>query len=361
MVAQNKITHGQLSCLVFCYLSGFSTLFLSEAALLKQDVWMSYLMGMTSATGMLWLLCYVQWKHPQMKMVEIFDRLFGHWVSRLVLMIYLIYIFEMQAVACRALSSFYTTVVLPNMPSNQIILLIILSTTYATYLGLGTIVRAIQITLPFFLLAILIICFFLLREMETNPILPQFQHTFSEVMYGGLLSFYFPFGKLIVFGFLLARVKNMKKIFSSSILGLILAALYLLVATYLTLGTIGIHLTGTVMFPFFSSIQMVKFGEYLERIEIIIIGMWTIFTIFEIVVLQYVFIMLLRHVFRIKNIKPFIFPIGLLFFALTQKSFLRLTDLSFYNLNIAPFSTILPVAIIPIILIIMTLLKKGKT
>ncbi|CAM4422616.1 spore germination protein (amino acid permease) [Paenibacillus endophyticus] len=361
MAAQNKITHGQLSCLVFSYLSGFSTLFLSEAALLKQDVWMSYLIGMTLAIGMLWLLCYVQWKHPLLTMVEISDKLFGHWVSRLVLMIYLIYMLEMQAAACRALSTFYTTVVIPNMPSNQMILLIILCTTYATYLGLTTIVRAVQITLPFFLVGILIICFFLLRDVETNPFLPQFQHSFSEVMYGSLLSLYFPFGKLVVFGFLLARVKNMKKIFSSSIFGLILAALYLLVSAYLTLGTIGIHLAGTATFPFFSSIQMVKFGEYLERIEITIIGIWTIFTLFEIVVLQYVFTILLRHVFRIKNMKPFILPIGLLFFISAQKSFLRLSDLTFYNLNIAPFSTMLPIAIIPIMLSIMTLLRKEKT
>ncbi|MGO4548141.1 endospore germination permease [Paenibacillus sp. 2TAB23] len=361
MAAQNKITHGQLSCLVFSYLSGFSTLFLSEAALLKQDVWMSYLIGMASAIGMMWLLCYVQWKNPQLTMVEICDKLFGHWVSKLVLFIYLIYILEMQAAACRALTAFYTTVVIPNMPSNQMILLIIFSTTYATYLGLGTIVRAVQITLPFFLVGISIISFFLLREIETNPFLPQFQHTFSEIMYGGLLSLYFPFGKLVVFGFLLARVKNMKKIFSSSVLGLIFAALYLLVTAYLTLGTIGIHLTGTATFPFFSSIQMVKFGEYLERIEITIIGIWTLFTLFEIVVLQYVFTMLLRHVLRIKNMKPFIFPIGLLFFILAQNSFLRLTDLSFYNLNIAPFSTMLPIAIVPIILSIMTILRKEKT
>jgi spore germination protein (amino acid permease) len=357
IIASNKITQGQFICLVFSYLSGFSTLFLSEAKLLKQDVWMSCCLGMCPAIIVVWIFYRVQLKYPALTMVEIFDKLCGHWMTKLILIIYLVYILEMMAAACRALSSFYTSVALPNMPSDQLILLIILSTTYATYLGIGTIVRSVQLTLPFFLVGIIIIFLFLWREVETNPLLPPFQHTVSAVVYGGLLSSYFPFGKTVVFGFLLSRVHAMEKTFSAAVKGILFSGLYLLIASYLTLGALGINLAGSVTFPFFSAIQMVKFGEYVERIEITIICIWTMFTIFEIVVLQYVFVLLFRHIFRLKNAKRFIFPIGVLFFVIAQKSFLRMNDLAVYNLTIAPFSTLLPIIIIPVVIGLLAVFK----
>ncbi|OAS15085.1 GerAB/ArcD/ProY family transporter [Paenibacillus oryzisoli] len=356
----NKITYIQFGFLLFSYLSGFSTLFLNEVKLLKQDVWIAYLLGTVIAVSMIRLMCYIQKQYPSLKMVEIFDKLVGSKLAKLFICIYLLYILEIQGAACRALSFFYTTVVLPSLPSNQIILFIVLCTTYATFLGLSTIVRSSQVILPFFIMGIGIICFFILREMDTNPLLPQFQHGLSEVIYGGWLSFYFPFGKSIVFCFILYRVKNLDRIFTSSLCALVLSFFYLLLASYLTLGALGIDLAGTIMFPFFSVIQMVKFGEYLERIEIMIIGIWTIFTLFEIVVLQHIFIKLIAHMLHLKNSRNFILPVGLLFFAVSQNSFIRLSDLSIYNTTIAPVSSLLPTAIIPILFVFLTWMRKRK-
>jgi spore germination protein KB len=354
----DKISHGQLGCLCFGYLSGFSTVFLLEAKLLKQDVWMSSLIGITLAAGVLWLWCYVQWQHPHLKTVEVFDRLLGHWLAKLVLCVYLVYFLEIQGEACRSLAAFYTTVVLPNTPPNQLILLIVLTSSYAVFQGLGAIARTIQVILPFFIAAILVISFFIFREVEMNPFFPQFQHRISEVVYGGMISFYFPFGKIITLGFLLSQVKNTKKIFVSSVTGIACSGLYLLVATYLTFGSLGMYLTQSTTFPYFSAIQMVKFGEYLERIEIIIIAIWSMFTFFEIIMLQYVFTIVFRHVFGLKNVNAFIVPIGLLFFAIAQKSFIRISDLTQYNLKVGPFSTLLPAVIIPVVLAILTLVRK---
>ncbi|NQX59846.1 GerAB/ArcD/ProY family transporter [Paenibacillus qinlingensis] len=355
-----KITYVQFGFLLFSYLSGFSTLFLNEAKFLKQDVWISYTLGTTLAIIMMQLMCYIQKQYPNLKMVEIFDNLVGSKLAKLLICIYLLYILEIQTAACRALSFFYTTVVLPNLPSNQIMLFIILCTTYATFLGLGTIVRSTQVIMPFFLAGITIICLFIIRELETNPFLPQFQHSIRELVYGGWLSFYFPFGKSIVFIFILYRVKNLDKIFTISLSALVLSFLYLLLATYLTLGSLGLDLAGTIMFPFFSTIQMVKFGEYLERIEIVIIAIWTIFTLFEIVVLQHIFIKLFAHTLQLKNTRIVILPVGLLFFAMAQKSFIRMSDLYLYNTTIALVSSLLPTAIIPILLVFLTLVRKRK-
>ncbi len=354
MTDPEKINHGQLGFLCFSFLSGFSTLFLIEAKLVKQDVWMSNLLAIVTSIGVLWLLTFVQSQHPQLSMAEACEKLLGKWFSKLALVIYLIYFLETGVLAYRAISWFYTTAILPYTAPNVLIILIVLVSSYSIYLGLGTLVRTVQFILPFFIVCICIVSLFIFREVEINPFLPMSQSKLSVIIYGGMLSFGFPFGKVVVFGFLLSRVKQTNKTFVNLAAAVVLSGIYLLMASYLTFGALGIHLTKLSAFPFFTTIQLVKFGEYMERIEIIIIAIWTIFTLFELIVLHYVFILVIKQIFKIKETKPFILPTGLLFYALAQISYTRMSDLAQYNFKILPFSSLLPTAIIPVLLAIIT-------
>ncbi|WP_219835025.1 endospore germination permease [Paenibacillus sp. R14(2021)] len=358
---QEKITPGSFSCLLFSVISGFSTEFLLEGKLVEQDVWMSDLIGISVTFFILSLLYYVQLQHPDLTMAEAFDRLLGKGIAKLALCFFLIYILEIQSAAYLAITSFYRVVVLPNTPSGQIMLLITLTVSYAAYLGLGTIARTSQILLPIFIFFITIIFLFIYRNVNCNPFLPAFQHSASEIAYGGMISFFFPFGKSILLCFLFSRVANNRRPLLSVLIPLSLSGIYLFTATYLTFGSLGMNLMNSATFPFFSAIQLVKFGEYLERIEIMIIGIWTVFTMFELIVFQYLFTKLFGHIFGLKGTNPFIFPIGLLFFALAQRSFPHLNDLTIYNSTIAPFSALLPTAIIPLLLAALTLLKPKRT
>lgn len=360
MTNPEKINHGQLGFLCFSYLSGFSTLFLIEAKLVKQDVWMSNLLAIVLSIGVLWLITFVQSQHPELSMAEACEKLLGKWVAKLVLIIYLGYFLDTGVLAYRAISWFYTTAILPNTAPNVLILLIVLVSSYAIYLGLGTLVRTVQLILPFFILSICIVSLFILREVEINPFLPMLQNKLSVIIYGGMLSFSFPFGKAVVFGFLLSRVKNAKKTFVSLAGAVALSGIYLLLASYLTFGALGNHLAKLSAFPFFTTIQLVKFGEYMERIEILIIAIWTIFTLFELIVLHYVFLLVIKQVFKIKETKPFIIPTGLLFYALAQISYTRMMDLAVYDFKILPFSSFIPCVVIPVLLALITLIRKRQ-
>ncbi|MCZ8515289.1 endospore germination permease [Paenibacillus filicis] len=360
MGAKEKITNFQFGCLCFTYLSGFSTLFLYNAKILQQDVWIANLLGVIGGIFVMWLMKYVQLQHPNKSMTEIIELLLGKWLGKAIIFFYLIDSVGLTVLTLRALSLFYMTAILPYTPPELIILMLVLVTSYAVYLGLETIARTVQLMLPLFLVSITIICVLILRNVDTNPFLPQFQSRLSDIAYGALLSFSFPFGKAIGLVFLFHRVGNLKKLMLSSSVSLILTNVYLLIAIYLTIGSLGMNLTKSAMYPFFSSIQLVRVGLYLERIEIIIIGIWTIFTLFETIVTHYWFMQIFGDVFRIKDATPFILPIGLLFFAVALRSFIRPTELDWYNYTILPFSILPPALIIPLVLAFLTLIKKQR-
>lgn len=313
---------------------------------------MAYSIGMALSFGILWLLHRTQIRLPNLTMLEVFDHALGKLFSRVVLCFYLVYLLEIQGDASQALTSFYRSVVLPNTPTNSILLMLALTTTYAVSVGFHAIVRSVLLALPFFLLGIAFILLMISQDVHTNPFLPPFRHSAALIGYGGLLSFFLPFGKSIVFCFLFDRIGSGRKKMASIFAALFLAGLYLCAATYLTFGSLGMRLTSHSLFPFFSAIQLVKLGEYLERIEIMIIGIWTLFTVFEIIVLQYIFVQLFTHVFRIQRPKWFVLPIGLLFFAISERSFREVYDQDYYNSHIAPFSTLIPTVVIPLLLFV---------
>ena len=158
--------------------------------------------------------------------------------------------------------------------------------------------------------------------------------------------------------FLFSEVTNQKKLFKSCSAAVLISCGYLLIATYLAIGSLGDNMFRMAMFPFFSSIQLVKFGEYIERIEILIISIWTIMTMYEIIALQYVFVNISGRLFGMKTLKPFYLPVGLFFFAVAAKSFHNPAELIHTDKQILPFSVIISSALVPVCVFIVTLIKK---
>lgn len=358
MAGLEKISHIQFGCLLFGFISGFEGLFLSEAKVLKQDVWIANVMNISIGIAVLSLIYYVQRQYPQIGLAEICNKLLGKWVGKAMLCVYLLNNLESASGGFRALSMFYTTIILPNTHANVLILTCAICSTYAVYIGLGALVRTNLVVLPFYLIGFLTTCLFVFPEIQTNPFLPPFQSKFPEIISQGMHLFAFTFSEIITFGFLMSRVNEPKKIFRSSVIAIIMSGLYMITITYLTLGSLGFNYIKISTFPFFTTIQLVKFGEYLERIEVILIGIWTVLTLIYIVVMQYVFTLVLGNIFNIKKKKPFVFVVGLLFFAHASRSFIRTADHFTYGNNIYPISSLLPCIIFPIVLAVFTMIKK---
>ncbi|NBD23206.1 GerAB/ArcD/ProY family transporter [Paenibacillus glycinis] len=355
---RERITPFQLGCLCFSFLSGFSTLYLLEAKLLMQDVWIANLTACLFILMLLKMNAYVQNQYPHANMSDIIDIVLGKWLGKLAHAFYLLGMLGLGVLSLRSISVFYTSAILPGTSPNLIMLLVVIVTTYAASLGLSTIARSVLVILPFFVVSIVAIGFFIYQDVEANPFMPQLQHPLPLLLYGSLISFGFPFCKSYVMVFLFSEVTHQKKLFKSCSIAVVFSCAYLLIATYLTIGSLGDNMFKTAMFPFFSSIQLVKFGEYIERIEILIIAIWTIMTMYEIIVLQYVFVQIAGRLFGMKALKPFYLPVGVFFFAVATKSFVNPAELVAYDLKILPVSVNLNAVLVPVCVFVLTLFKK---
>ncbi|MBA2939767.1 endospore germination permease [Paenibacillus sp. CGMCC 1.16610] len=353
-----KISPFQLGFLCFAFMSGFSTLYLLEAKVIMHDVWIANVTAMLAVLLILKVFTYVQSQFPNLNFSDIIEALFGKWLGKFVLVFYLMGMIGLGVLSLRSISLFYNTAILPNTSPMLIMGLVLCVTTYAAFLGLGTISRSIVLILPFFIVAILIIGFLIYQDVEDNPLLPQFQHPFPLILYCAMISFGFPFGKAGVIAFVFSEVTVHKKLYKSCSIAIVSSCIYLLMSTYLSFGSLGDNMFKTASFPFFSSIQMVKLGEYIERIEIMIISIWTVLTLFEIIVVQYVFVKIIGRMFKLRDIKALYLPVGAIFLVVSSKSAVNSAELIAYDLSILPFSIILPSILIPLSMLCLVYFRK---
>ncbi|MFC5451257.1 GerAB/ArcD/ProY family transporter [Paenibacillus aestuarii] len=360
MQNEDQITPFELGALCFTYLSGFSTLYLLETKVVGPDVWICHAVSLILVIGIMKLMNFIICKYPDLSLSDILMKLLGRWIGTIVLIVILKDLLGLGTLSLRSLSLFYTTAILPNTSPELLILMIVIVTTYAVSLGLGTIVRSVQIVMPVFIISMLIINIMMVKNVTINPLLPQFRSTLPELTYATLLSMAFPFGKALTLVFLFRNVKNKKKIFGTNCIVLISSSVYVLISTYLTIGSLGIHATKSASFPYFSAIQLVRIGEFLERFEIIVIGIWTILTLYEIIVVQYVYAQIMRDVFKLKHANYFIVPIGLFYFGTNVNSYESPLDIFNYDTRILPFTGLLPEFVLPVALVVLAWMKSRK-
>ncbi|UHA73703.1 GerAB/ArcD/ProY family transporter [Paenibacillus sp. 481] len=360
MVERIHISALQLGYLIFSFLSGFSTLYLLQLKIIDADAWMSILFGTCGGIVLAAMLIYIQTQYPGRQIFDYSEQIVGKWLAKLFTLWLVYYTAQLCILSSKALTAFYSTAIMPRTPSYVFSVSIFIVSTYAVYLGIEAIARAVQVVLPVTVISLLILNLLIFKIVDTNPFLPAFQSKFNEIVYATLFSFAFPFSKIIVFAALFGYVKHQKKLIRSSILALLLSGVYLFAATYLTLGSVGAYLSSIKTYPYFTSLSMIRIGDDIERFEISAIGFWTMFVIFEVIIAQYVVVKGLRYLFALKQSKWLNVPIALLLFAISEKSFSQSsTDIVDFEYTILPFAAVIPTIVIPIVLFLVTLVKKG--
>ncbi|MFC4807857.1 GerAB/ArcD/ProY family transporter [Paenibacillus sp. GCM10023250] len=355
-----RITPFQLTCLCFAFLSGFSTQYLLEAKLVMQDVWLANVLAVCWILLVLKVNTYVQRQYPHRNMTEIIEVLYGKWFGKLLLGYYSMNMVGLSVLSLRSISLFYTTAILPNTSPKLIMLLVVIVTTYAASLGLAAVARSVLVILPFFAVAILIIGVSLFRNVDMNPFVPQFRHGLPIMVFGTIMSYGFPFGKSVVMSYLFSEVTEQKKLFKCCSIAVVFSCAYLLLATYLSLGSLGEQLFRAATFPFFSAVQLVKFGEYIERIEITIIAIWTILTMYEIITVQYVFVKMAGRLFGLSTLKPLYIPAGAFILGVAVNSFPNPAALISYDNRILPVVSLVSAFLLPLCTLGLTLLRRQE-
>ncbi|MFG6494483.1 endospore germination permease [Fictibacillus sp. UD] len=281
-----------------------------------RDAWFAILLGMLC--GMVLFLGYffLYNQFPEMSLTQYLQVLFGKHVGKIFGFCYLMYFMYLASRVLRDFGSLLLSAVFVQTPIIVVNTLMIATIVYVLKLGFEVLVRTGEIIFSLVVLlgATLAILVLSADLMEYNYLLPFLGKGFMPVLKAAFpVTPTFPFGEMVVFTMLFPYLKTTKKskaltvgLVAMAISGVILSA-----TVAMDIAILGGHVATHVYFPLLAAVAKINLGEFIQRLDALVVFTLIIGGFFKISVFFYVAVKAAQDVFDVKDEKKLIGPIGI--------------------------------------------------
>jgi spore germination protein KB len=310
---KENISTTQLFALVVSYVLG-SAIVTGVGKEAMHDAWIAILIATVIGAGLMYFYYSFNKLLPNKNLFEIMEYCFSRSGAVFLSFSYIIYFLYIFSRMIRTLTEMITSSVLVRTPDELVILTIIAVMIYIVYLGLEVLARVTEIFFPY-ILGFIILLFLLLfisgavTLHHIQPILGDGWKPVLEALYPSLATF--PFGELIVFTIVLSSVPQLKKGIKVLLFGVGTGGFLLAIGAVLMVTTLGAETSRDAVFPLFGAARRVAVGDFIERIEVIVVFIIILGVIVKGTIYLYAALKGLEYVFRIPY-RYFTIPVSII-------------------------------------------------
>jgi spore germination protein KB len=303
----------QLIMFIVIYLFG-SAIVIGAGKDAGEDAWLAMLMATFFGVGIIYFYYSINACYPNKNLFEIMECCFSRPVAIILSFIYIIYFLYLASRVIRDFTELISAAILPLTPIEVTSLAIMLVIAYILYLGLEVLGRVSEIFIPYLVGFLLILAIFLASsgEVHLKYLQPVFSDGFKDLikaLFPTLITF--PFGELVVFTVIFASVSSLKKAKKISMIGVLIAGSLLTFGNFLNVITLGAETMKLDTFPGLSVARRVAIGNFIERIDAIIVFIMMLGILVKVSIYLYSGLKGLEYIFRIPY-RYFTFPIAMI-------------------------------------------------
>ncbi|RCW51035.1 GerAB/ArcD/ProY family transporter [Paenibacillus prosopidis] len=315
MTSNVKISVRQFTVIVMFYTIGTTILVIpsSLAADADQDAWIAAILGWV--LGLLIVGFYIRLGRlfPNMTLIEYNEKVFGKWLGKKISLFFIFFSFICAATVLYYLGNFMTTQVMPETPIESFTILFAGIVVMGLRLGLEVVARTAEILFPWFLLLFIVSTLFLIPEIEIQNIQPVFEFGIKPIM-NGALTFASTASLPLVILLLVfpAFVNHPKDAGKAYFIGTLLGGLFVIIITFLSISILGADLSERNMYPSYALAKKIDVGNFIQRVEILIAGIWFMTIFFKTTIYSFSFLTGLAQIFGFRDYRPFALPYGMI-------------------------------------------------
>lgn len=309
-----KISNRQLMVLVFLYTIGSAILIIPSglAAIAKQDAWIGALAGVVIG-GITVGLYILLWRlFPGKTFVGICEAVLGRWMGALLSIIYMFYAFIGSATVLFYTGNFFKIHFLPHTPFPLINILIAAVVVIGVRLGLETISRTAELMLPWVLILLAVLVFTLAPEMNPEKMLPVFEFGWKSVFWAGFSFAGTAFMPILFLFAVIPHVLNAEKAQIGMYFAAIIGGLCVVLITLLCILVLGPNITARSMFPSYALVKKISIGNFFQRVEVIMAGLWFVTTYIKATFYFYCWVSSLSELLKLNDYRSVTLPCGIL-------------------------------------------------
>ncbi|KRE99366.1 spore gernimation protein [Paenibacillus sp. Soil766] len=362
MIEKGKIGVHQFTILAILFTVG-SSILIAPAGIAheaKQDAWIASLVGLIGGLLMVMLYNLITTRFPKTTFVHYSQEILGKWLGRSISFLYFCYFFILAALVLRNIGDFMTTQVLPNTPIQFIHIFFLIVIIMGIRNGLETFTRTAEIFLPWVMFFFFIMVVLLPPNFEWRHLLPVFGYGVKPILRATIPVLSTPYMELVVFLMYFPFVNNSQKARKAFLVGTLIGGILLVIISLLSILVLGADLTARQMYPSYSLAKKISIGTFLERLEVIMAGIWFITIYFKLAICFYASTMTFAEIFNMKDARQLYWPFGIILIVLSIVAYPDIPySMKFGSKIDFPYS--LPYAIIfPMLLLIVAVIRKKK-
>lgn len=344
------------------YFLGSSLIILTGLKYAKRDTFICEILAFLAGFLLNIMMYYVTTKFPNMEFTEILDTLFNHTLGKIVAVFYLSYSILLLCLMQTNINGLVATTVMPETPQWIITITMLILSTYVMKLGISTLGLNIELLFPFtfFIISVLYIIIFF-NFFNIGNLLPLFTENLTNISKGFLDIFWFPYGDtcFLIFIYSLSKEKPqnfnlVKKIFLS-------ISFLLILRSVIVIFVLGSKEGARILFPLFESVRLIEFGDYIERLDILLLTVWSISSYLKFATTYYVALKCIQYICDLHDYKKLAPALAIFLFPLISNTFKSSDDAFLLSIISVPFEMTLLMLTIIIFLRSIILSYKPKT
>ncbi|MET3290840.1 UNVERIFIED_CONTAM: spore germination protein KB [Brevibacillus sp. OAP136] len=337
LLTNHTINARQFMILVTLYGIGDSILYIPEmlATDSGQDAWIASGIGFIDSFLFAYLFGKLGSRFAGATFIQYSEILLGKWLGKLISVIFILFIFIDTILMLYEIGDFLLTQFIPRTPIQAIIIIFLCITMQGTRVGVGPLVRASEIFIPWATILLIILGVALLPQINVDRLFPIFEHGLSTLWKSNAqqIGFMSEFAILLM---IFANIDRPHQGTKAFILGALLSNLVLFVLTLLAILVLGAELTTKQIYPGFILATRIDVGHFFTRLEAMLATIWFITIFVKTTICFYATTVGVTQLLQLDDHRSLILPLGVLMVPCTL---LFVPNNTYYEAVISPFWT----------------------
>ena len=363
MMENVKINSYQFLILVVLFTIGTSILIVPSvlAAGAKQDAWIVAILGTIMGLFVIWLLCIIAQWFPHLTFIQINEKILGKWLGKAVSFLFVFMSFIYASSLLSYSGTFLNTHIMPNTPMVALNVLMAIIIVMGVHLGLETIARSAEIFILFFFVLFFLLVLLISPEIKIENVQPVFEAGTKTIFQST-----FPFievtsvNAIVLLMIFPVFVNNIKQAKASFFIGYLIGGLVIIIITFLSVSILGFYNTSTRLYPSYELAKRINIGNFIQRIEEFMAGLWIITLYFKATIYFYASVFGLAQILNLKVYRPLIIPLGIICVVLSLVVYPNVVYQQIMNRTTGIYFSFTIGVFLPLLLVIVYAIRKKQ-
>lgn len=328
MLEQGKISIRQATLLMVLTILATAILFLPSIATVQagQDAWISALIATANGIIISLLVVTLMRRFPEQTIIQYSEDILGKFLGKIVGLGYFWFFLHTNAIIIREFGDFLVAAFMPKTPLIVFNSMIVILAVLAIRSGLEPLGRLNEWIFILFSSILIFFTVFLIHEMQVENFLPVLERGIVPALKGAVTPTSW-FGEIILLSMIFPFLTQPQRGYRVAIGAHLIVGAFLLIGVVQSVSIFGPELVSAFKFPIIQTVRLISLGEFLERIEVLIMVIWVAGVFVKVSVFHYATVMSAAQLFNLTDYRPLAIPLGILVVILSIHLFQGVVDL----------------------------------